>query len=271
MGANEDDWKILTSVDKLSMAYAFAPLTYAVESPQRLVKVQRFAMARYDITKREFAVFAAETKFEGKGCNALRPGGVDRGNEADWSNPWFSQTDKDPVVCVSWNDAQKYIAWLNTKLPLPASKYRLPTSEEWEYAARSGTTTPTYWNDPSKTCQYINTGDIQTAKIDFTGYYRSREIPTCNDGFATTSPVGTFPPNQWGLYDMLGNVNQFTQTCSTQFSVELPFIGSCSQHLIRGSSWTGSSAKVRVAQKATSDMNMRTMSNGFRLSRDISN
>ena len=269
MGANEEDWKILTSGDKLSIAYVFVPLTYAIESPQRFVKVRRFALASHEITRGQFAVFAAETKFEGKGCNALRPGGVDRSSEADWSNPWFSQTYNDPVVCVSWNDAQKYIEWLNAKLPSQAAKYRLPTSEEWEYAARAGTTTPTYWNNIAETCRYSNTGDIQFKKVDFTGYNSNGEMVPCDDGYPTTSPVNAFPPNPWGFYDMLGNVNQLTQNCGTQFAIDISFITACTHHILHGTSWSAQPSNIRVAKKGASKASMRTMTNGFRLARDF--
>lgn len=271
MGANEEDWKIISSMDRLSLAFMFAPLTYKIESPQHLVKVQGFALARYDVTREQFALFATETQFVGKGCNALNPGGIDRDKEADWSNPWFSQTDKDPVVCVSWNDSQKYIAWLNSKLPPEIPKYRLPTSEEWEYAARAGTTAPTYLNDPSKNCKFANVGDLQSKKVDFTGYNTAMEIAPCDDGYATTSPVGVFPPNPWGLYDMLGNVGQFTQNCATQFSMDLPFVTQCRQHLVRGSTWTSHPSNVRVAHKSNMESNLRTMATGFRIARDIAN
>lgn len=271
MGANEEDWKILSSMDKLSLAFMFAPLTYKIESPQHLVKIRGFALGRYDITKEQFALFATETKFVGKGCNALYPGGINSNKEADWSNPWFSQTDKDPVVCVSWDDSQKYITWLNFKLPPETPKYRLPTSEEWEYAARAGTTTPTYWNEISKNCKFANIGDLQSKKVDFTGYNTSIEIAPCDDGYATTSPVGVFPPNPWGLYDMLGNVDQFTQNCATQFSMDLPFMTQCRNHLVRGSTWTSNPSSVRAAHKSNSESNIRTMATGFRVARDIAN
>ncbi|WP_081466476.1 formylglycine-generating enzyme family protein [Collimonas fungivorans] len=96
----------------------------------------------------------------------------------------------------------------------------MPTEAEWEYATRAGTTTPTYWNEPSKQCQFVNSGDQATKTVDLSGYNTHALDADCNDGYPTTSPVGAFPPNPWGLYDMLGNVGQWTEDCGTSYSLK---------------------------------------------------
>ena len=108
------------------------------------------------------------------------------------------------MVCVSFEDAQAYIRWLNRKT---GQHYRLPTEAEWEYAARAGTTTRRYWGDkPDDACQYANVAD-QSAKKVFPGW----AVHHCDDGYVYTAPVGSFQRNRFGLHDMLGNVWDRTQ------------------------------------------------------------
>ena len=143
--------------------------------------------------------------------------------------------DNCPVENVSWNDVQDFLTALNNK---GEGTYRLPTEAEWEYAARAGTTTSYFWgDDPDDACQYGNIFD-RTAKA-FSGglwfYYG------CSDGYANTSPVASFQPNAWGLYDMMGNVREWVSdwyssyTLSTAIDPQGPESGS--NRVTRGGSW----------------------------------
>src|ERR1700683_2887633 len=121
------------------------------EAPQHAVAVPAFAMGKYDVTRGEYAAFVRETGYPaGDGCGA----GIDGWNKqprVSWQKPGFTQSDRDPVVCVSWQDAQAYVAWLNHKVRRMSAAgdgpYRLPSEAEWEYAARAGTTTKFWWGD----------------------------------------------------------------------------------------------------------------------------
>src|SRR5581483_12030599 len=131
------------------------------EGPQHQVTVRGFAIGVYDVTRAQYSTFVRETGrsrdggcivWTGKPVEAA--GALYKDMSKDWKNPGFPQTDRDPAVCVSWEDAQAYVRWLNDKLcglrkPRSCSNetgpYRLPTEAEWQYAARGGTTTPYYW------------------------------------------------------------------------------------------------------------------------------
>ncbi|PIE69307.1 MAG: hypothetical protein CSA21_02530 [Deltaproteobacteria bacterium] len=131
--------------------------------------------------------------------SALVPGHDSRDYEGNSLNG-----DRQPVVYVSWKDAQDYIRKLNQK---SGRKYRLPTEAEWEYAARGGTTTERFWGSSSDdACEYGNVAD-KTAKRQWSGW----TIHNCDDGYAVSAPVGSFRPNGYGLYDMLGNVWEWCQ------------------------------------------------------------
>lgn len=112
----------------------------------------------------------------------------------NWKNPGFQQTQDSPVVCVSWNDANKFIAWLNSK---GEGTYRLPTEAEWEYAARAGS------KDNFSTGQCLSP---QQANFDSTALWGK-----CETGKSVKMTVKTanFPANAWGLFDMHGNAMEW--------------------------------------------------------------
>jgi formylglycine-generating enzyme required for sulfatase activity len=123
----------------------------ADESPQHKVSVPTFALGKYDVTRAEYAAFVRETGYPaGDGCGVdsfkweKRPG-------LTWQHPGVEQTGRDPVVCVSWQDACACVAWLNRKARHGAASgdgpYRLPSEIEWEYGARAGNATPFWWGE----------------------------------------------------------------------------------------------------------------------------
>lgn len=198
--------------------------------------IKTFKLAKGPVKRSEFAQFIAATNYDaGKG----------------WQKPRFAQNDDHPVVNVSWNDAQAYIDWLNKK---SGQHYRLPSEAEFEYAARAGTQGPYYWGD-----------DIGKANA------------TCNDcGNAwdgdSTSSVGTFPANPWGLLDMSGNVAQWMQDCFAENSTNTPAVnaaGECKSRVIRGGSWNDSPKALRSDARDGNLADFRYMNVGFRLAQDF--
>ncbi len=108
--------------------------------------------------------------------------------------------DQQPAVYMSWEDGKNYTKWLSKQ---GNGKIRMPTEAEWEYAARAGTTTMRYWGDgEKKTCQYGNVLNPSTAS-EFNWEWGSAP---CEDGYTVAAPVGKFRANQFGLYDMMGNI-----------------------------------------------------------------
>jgi formylglycine-generating enzyme required for sulfatase activity len=183
MGAPEDD------------ASAFAE-----ERPVHKVTLRPFAISRYEITRAEWAAFVTETKHTAEpGCDYAGRAWHERGPSATWRSLGFPQTDRHPVVCVTWRDAQDYTAWLSRKT---GKRYRLPTEAEWEFAARARSTTRFPWgNDASR--NQANFGKEKCCGPAEGGA----------DRWQATAPVGSFAPNAFGLYDMHGNVLEWVQDC----------------------------------------------------------
>lgn len=182
-----------------------------------------------------------------------------------WDNPGFDQSDNNPVTCVSWNDAQAFIKWLNRK---EGKDYRLPTEAQWEYAARAGTRTVRFWgDDPDEACQYANVRD-RALKGRFSG---AKEIHNCDDGSVFTAPVGSFSPNSFGLHDILGNVWEWCQDWYGDYSpgsVTNPTgpVGG-SYRVGRGGSWYNRPRGVQCADRRRGTPGLRDSSLDFRLTR----
>ena len=133
----------------------------------------RLALGRYEVTVGEYRAFASATDGgAGGGCETFR----DRGDS--WQNPGYAQTDRHPVTCMSWEDAQAYVSWLSR---ISGAPYRLPT---WAELVRAADSSP-------PRCHFR----------DF----------TAGDGAAC--PVGTYGPSGLGLSDMLGNVAEWASDC----------------------------------------------------------
>ena len=171
-------------------------------------------------------------------------------NYRSWESPGFEQTDEHPVVCISWDDAQAFVAWLSRE---SGKAYRLPTESEWEYAVRAGTRSARHWGDgEAEACRYENAVDAIAKRK----YNLSSSTFACDDGYAETSPVGSFQGNGFGLKDMLGNVTEWTQDCWESYA-GAPTDGSamtgsnCSRRVVRGGSWYFEPALVRSAKRGT--------------------
>jgi sulfatase modifying factor 1 len=118
-----------------------------------------------------------------------------------WRNPGYAIDENHPVTHVSAFDADAYVLWLATKSGRP---YRLPTEAEWEYAAGGLAHTEYSWGHGPPTASVANIADAR-----FIAAYPDWKYPVLtehDDGYALTAPVGSYPPNSFGLFDMTGNV-----------------------------------------------------------------
>jgi formylglycine-generating enzyme required for sulfatase activity/uncharacterized caspase-like protein len=239
--------------------------------PQHNVSVRSFMLGKYEVTVGEFARFANETghRTDG-GCYVWNGTKWDIDQSKNWRNPGFGQGDRHPVGCVSWDDAKAYTAWLSRK---SGKTYRLATEAEWEYAARAGTSTARYWGDTRDgACDYANVADMMQAEK----YYRPKNaenIFMCNDRYADSAAVGSFRPNAFGLYDMIGNVWEWTEDCSSGSYAGAPSDGSawtsgqCNIRVLRGGSWLEYPWQARSASRYRRDAGDRAPHVGFRVAR----
>jgi formylglycine-generating enzyme required for sulfatase activity len=245
---------------------------YDNEGPQHEVVVRSpFALGRYHVTVGEYRAFATATgRGDGGQCATWNGTQWQYQTGLGWRNPGFSQTDRDPVVCVSWEDGQAYAQWLSGRT---GRGYRLPTEAEWEYAARGGTTTRWWWGESEAgQCGAANGAD-QSAREAVPGTSGWVFAP-CRDGFAYTSPVGRFAANRFGLSDMGGNAWQWVVDCyvagysgASADATVANFGGDCASRALRGGSWNYGPQSSRSASRSWDGPWNRNASNGFRLAR----
>lgn len=233
----------------------------ADEAPQHQVSLRSFALGRYLVTRAEYAAFVRETGYStADGCHiSSMPRAATRAG-ASWQDPGFSQSDRDPVTCVSWQDARAYVAWLNGKVSRAGSAavngpYRLPSESEWEYAARAGTTTRFWWGDD----------DGRAASY---AWYKD------NSG-GRTHPVGSKPANAFGVFDAVGNVWQWTEDCYAESYSKAPADGRADEtakdclRVDRGGSWLYPAWLLRSATRERNPAEYRDVIMGFRVARTL--
>ena len=233
---------------------------------QQSVTVGGFAIGKYEVTRAQYAAFVAATGYRGgSSCSTYENGELKDRTGRDWRNPGYHPDDHDPVVCVSLEDAEAYARWLSGRT---GRHYRLPTEAEWEYAARSGTQTARFWgDDPNQACDYANVAD-QTAKKE----YPWLKIHDCADGAVHITTVGRYRANHFGLFDMLGNVLEWTCSAYTGGGYD-GHENECtndagSSRVVRGGSWVFPAAGVRSAIRSEDGPTLRNFNVGFRLARD---
>lgn len=247
------------------------PDSFEAERPQHQVRVgYPLAAGRFDVTRGEFAEFVAETHYDATpgGCLGFNGKTFEQNARYTWRNPGFPQTDEHPVVCVSWDDANAYARWLSAKTGKP---YRLLSEAEWEYAARAGHSSEFWWGTNVEAgCNFSNMADV-SAKAVFPYW----GVVGCNDRHVFTSPVGAFPANPNGLYDISGNVWQWVADCWTRDYSHAPMNGSaqqhgnCTVHVIRGGSWNDRPRGERLAYRAKARTGVRGAGLGFRVARPL--
>jgi formylglycine-generating enzyme required for sulfatase activity len=257
---------------------------YKNEGPQRDITVPALAMSETEITREQWAAFAAETnRATPAGCYTQGDGNDDLSDwvvSASWQAPGFTQTADHPVVCVSWEDARAYTAWLTKKT---GSLYRLPSEAEWEYAARGGTVTPFYWGvSGDRDCTHMNGGDRSLMKA-FPAFEKAiaaafakgesgSRVIDCEDGSAFTSAVRRYEPNPFALYDMTGNVWELVEDCKLDAlpqDARPQTAATCTNHRARGGSWDDYPDDLRMAVRKSMPADLRRNDVGFRVVRDL--
>jgi formylglycine-generating enzyme required for sulfatase activity len=229
---------------------ATEPGRFDTEGPQHRVAIKAFALGKFPVTSEQFLMFLKETGYQPEPCNRIQ--------NLTWRSPgrgfayppFGVEPPRWPAVCLDWNDANAYVAWLNKKakaarpsLADTPGPYRLPSEAEWEYSARAGTATARWWGDA------IGAGQANCNGCGSRFDYRY------------LADVDSFPPNPFGLYGMLGNAWQWTEDCWHESYVGAPedggawMGGDCTKHVIRGGAWNNVPIFVRAAARSGSAPN----------------
>jgi len=243
MGQSEQEKAFLL---KEYSAQDYAKL-YADESPLHEVCVDDLWLAKTETTNRQYKLFRPEH------------------NSLDYRGMTMND-DKQPVVYVSWEEARDFGAWLTGKYP--DRTFRLPSEAEWEKGCRAGTDTPRFWGwDSDEACRFANVHDRGAEKVNHFGW----PAHDCDDGFVVTAPVGSLAPNPAGLYDMLGNVWEWTQDVYLpdgykNHTKNNPVINEGGTSRVRrGGSWNNETGSIRCGNRGNREASHQNSRIGFRL------
>jgi len=218
-------------------------------SPAHQVSIKPFRMGMYEVTVKEFSRFVAATNYAAP-TSCIQMASKEWFDKIDgsWAGNKHSASEFEPVTCIGWEGAKAYTKWLAKET---GKNYRLPTEAEWEYAAKANTTGTFYWGeeaDRAKACTYANVADRSAEaaiKRDYDGLESINHIGVlaCDDQSDYASIVGMYQANTFGLYDMIGNINEFVEDCFTRGYENAPVDGSarldgdCKKRTLRGGSW----------------------------------
>jgi formylglycine-generating enzyme required for sulfatase activity len=206
----------------------------ADEVPRHEVTIQSLMVSVYEVTYAEYDRFASAT-----------------GRSKPASKGWDRKVH--PVSDVSWNDALAYTRWLSVQT---GEKYRLLSESEWEYVARAGTSTSYWWG--------TTTGSGNAHCFD------------CKTDFSTSKPakIGTYKPNNFGLYDTAGNLFEWVHDCYHRNYTGAPIDGSvweggdCQVRVVRGGAYQSPSSSMRVENREQFKSNKGQYNVGIRVARD---
>ena len=209
-----------------------------------------FAISKHEITFGQYEKFVAASGYQGsRNCKVfIRTESGDRvvyepRSDRSWRNSSSRVSDTQPVSCVSWHDARAYAAWLSETT---GHSYRLPTADEWEYAARGGAETPWHCGD-------------DPACVDAVSWNRT------NRKGMYAEPVGTRRPNAWGLHDVHGNLWEWVEDCRSSTSED-----GCERRRILGGGFLQLADLMRLdRRRSNADTDSVDALIGFRILREL--
>jgi formylglycine-generating enzyme required for sulfatase activity len=250
------------------------------EGPRRNVTIgNAFALARTEVTVAQFRRFATgasyRTDAEQRGDSSYydeASGRMSVGKGVDWRMDFNGEParDRDPVVHVSWNDADAYAQWLTQ---VTGKAYRLPSEAEFEYALRAGSEGRYWWGDrsPARVLgNFTGDGDHSRSKRSWT-----RGFTRYADGHWGPAPAATYAANPFGLHDLDGNLSEWVADCWHDSYLRAPEDGSawvnkgCERRVVRGGSWGSAPDQIRSAYRVASRPDVRSARIGFRVARDL--
>ncbi|MDZ4731288.1 MAG: formylglycine-generating enzyme family protein [Xanthomonadales bacterium] len=250
------------------------------EIPQHRVTFRRgFAIGQREVSVEEFRVFVHATgyrtdaqRFKTSTVYDQYSGRLMEKSAVHWEMDYEGKpaSPKDPVIHVSWNDANAYVDWLAQGT---GKSYRLPSEAEFEYALRGGTNTKYWWGNgsPSQVVENLTgDGDSSRGRRQW-----SVAFPNYSDKFWGPAPVASFKPNPYGLYDMGGNVGEWVRDCWHDSYVRAPLDGSawinpgCNDRVLRGGYWASSPENTRAPYRLYAKPDYRDSRTGFRIARDL--
>lgn len=252
----------------------------ASESPRHSVRIDNgFAMARHEVTVGQFREFVAGSDYTpdsetlgGASVYSEHTGGMRTDPDATWKDDYAGEPAGNtmPVVNVSWRDAHAYAQWLSERT---GHDYALPTEAQFAYALRAGTDTRYWWGDSGldKPMENVSaSGDISAS-----GRHWTHAFADYSDGYWGTAPVAHFAANPFGLYDMAGNVAEWTRDCWHDNYTRAPADGTawinpgCGTRVVRGGSWGSAPEQVRSAWRRGIKATKRSGRTGFRVIRQF--
>ncbi len=233
-----------------------------VNEKQHTVTLTRpFYLQEHEMTVAQWSWFVKSANFKseaeaGDGSFVLVDYNWEKDSEYNWRVPGFTQNDKHPVTCVSWNDTQAFVKWIN-KNEKGVYTFRLPTEAEWEYVCRAG----------SKDRFSFGPCLLKT-QANFDGNSKWENCPLGESSKGTVE-IGKYPANAWGFFDMHGNVMEWCQDWLGNYpdgTVQDP-VGpqTGTSRVIRGGGWTSYAYNSRSAKRYSRSPNESYSDTGFRL------